>query len=123
MDKYKEKIAALRTEIEDANQRAETARTELTNVKAELSAKDQEAISLTNRIKLLENQLEKAESGGSDSQNKVRELEAKVDSLEGQVTGLTAENEQLEVSLGDVTSEHQKLNEEFEAAMRTMDDL
>ncbi|KAF9203502.1 hypothetical protein BGZ49_006329, partial [Haplosporangium sp. Z 27] len=66
MDKFKEKIASIRAEADEYLTRAENAKQELTLAKAELSAKDQEAISLKNRVILLESQLDKAETGGSD---------------------------------------------------------
>ncbi|KAF9998996.1 hypothetical protein BGZ80_006655, partial [Entomortierella chlamydospora] len=69
MDKFKEKIASIRSEAEESTARAEAAEAELTVAKAELSAKEQESISFNNRIRLLESQLEKAESGGSASQD------------------------------------------------------
>ncbi|KAF9306173.1 hypothetical protein BGZ91_008616, partial [Linnemannia elongata] len=82
MDKFKEKIASIRAEADTALARAEGAETELAASKAEVSAKEQEAISLNNRITLLEQQLEKAETEGADAKIKLREHELKVEDLE-----------------------------------------
>ncbi|KAG0278614.1 hypothetical protein BGZ95_003560, partial [Linnemannia exigua] len=62
MDKFKEKIASIRAEADGALARAEDAERDLAASKAEVSAKEQEAISLNNRITLLESQLEQAET-------------------------------------------------------------
>ncbi|KAG9323767.1 hypothetical protein KVV02_007762 [Mortierella alpina] len=123
MDKFKEKIANLRSEADDALAKAEETEKELQAIKAEVSSKDQDAISLNNRIALLESQLEKAESGGSESQKKLRELELKAEDLERKVKTLEKENETLETKLEDTTAEHQKIKDELDETLKAMDEM
>ncbi|KAF9413194.1 hypothetical protein BGZ94_000811, partial [Podila epigama] len=69
MDKFKEKLANLRGEADAAHARAETAERDLAAAKADITAKEQEAVSLNNRIANLEAQLEKAETSGAEAKN------------------------------------------------------
>ncbi|KAF9951481.1 hypothetical protein BGZ72_007015 [Mortierella alpina] len=123
MEAFKKKLEGLREEVDTATARAEKAERELAEVKAELSAKDQEAISHNNRIALLESQLEKAETGGSDSKTKLRELELKVEELERNVKTLGKENESLENKLESKTDELNKVKAELEETLKAMEDL
>ncbi|CAO3567884.1 unnamed protein product [Mortierella alpina] len=123
MDKFKEKIAAIRTEADEALSRAEAAEQQLQVVKDEISAKDQDAISYNNRITLLESQLEKAESGGSEAGVRLRELELKAEDLERRVKTLENENESLETKLEGTTAEHQKIKDELEETLKAMDEM
>ncbi|KAK3815012.1 MAG: hypothetical protein J3Q66DRAFT_343613 [Benniella sp.] len=123
MDKFKERIAAIRTEADDAVARAEEAEKELSEVKDQISAKDQETISYTNRIKLLESQLEKSETGGSDSQQQVRSLEAQVEELEGRVGHLEGKKETLESAFEDLQKEYAQLQSDFNEAEAALNDL
>ncbi|KAF9285079.1 hypothetical protein BGZ68_004174 [Mortierella alpina] len=123
MDKFKEKIASLRTEADDAIARAEETERELAAAKEELSAKEQDAISFNNRITLLESQLEKAETGGSDAQNKLRELELKAEDLERKVKTLETANDSLEIKLEETNADHQKIKDELEETLKAMDDM
>ncbi|KAF9955422.1 hypothetical protein BGZ70_010248 [Mortierella alpina] len=92
-------------------------------VKDEVSAKDQEAISFNNHITLLESQLEKAESGGSESDKKLRELELKAEDLERKVNTLERDNETLETKLEDTTLEHHKIKDELEETLKAMNEM
>ncbi|ORZ18216.1 hypothetical protein BCR41DRAFT_385903 [Lobosporangium transversale] len=123
MDKLKEKFATVRAEADAAIVRAEEAERLNTSLKDELAAKDQEAISLNNRIQLLEAQLEKAESGGSDSKTKLRELELKVEDLERKTKTLEKDNENLETKLEEATTKLREAKAELEETLRAMDDM
>ncbi|KAK3815366.1 MAG: hypothetical protein J3Q66DRAFT_402320 [Benniella sp.] len=59
MDKFKEHLAALHEEINDANGREKKADDEARKLQEELIAKDYEIISLRNRIRHLQGELDK----------------------------------------------------------------
>lgn len=62
MDKFKEKLNALRLETDSANSRAAVSEESLKKVQASLQAKENEILSLQNKIILLSSDLEKAET-------------------------------------------------------------
>ncbi|ORX82159.1 hypothetical protein K493DRAFT_292447 [Basidiobolus meristosporus CBS 931.73] len=61
MEKFKEKINALRAEVDTANARADEAESALKRLNDSQNDRDQEIIGLQNKIQLLEEELEKAE--------------------------------------------------------------
>ncbi|KAG0297982.1 hypothetical protein BGZ96_003629 [Linnemannia gamsii] len=123
MEAFKKKLETLRGEADAALSRAETAERELAAAKADNNAKDQEAISHNNRISLLETQLEKAETGGSDSKTKLRELELKVEDLDRKIKTLEKENESLENKLESMTEKHNIAKAELEETLKAMDEM
>ncbi|KAF8943560.1 hypothetical protein BGZ47_005300 [Haplosporangium gracile] len=123
MEAFKKKLENLRGEADAAIVRAETAERELSALKAELAAKDQEAISFNNRITLLESQLEKAETGGSDSKSKLREHELKVEDLARKVKTLEKERDSLETKLEEMTEKHNSVKAELDETLKAMDEM
>ncbi|KAF9581891.1 hypothetical protein BGW38_000926 [Lunasporangiospora selenospora] len=123
MDKFKEKLAGIRAEADAANAKVEELEAEAKILKAETSAKDQESISLNHRISVLEGQLEKAESGGSDSKSKVRELELKVEDLERRLKQTELERDSLEDKYEKSAEETKKAKADLEETLRAMDDI
>ncbi|KAG0295026.1 hypothetical protein BGZ96_012689 [Linnemannia gamsii] len=123
MDKFKEKIASIRAEADIALARAEDAERDLAASKAELSSKEQDAISLNNRITLLETQLEKAENSGGEASVKLREHELKVEDLERKVKSLEKENESLETKLEEMTEKHNIAKAELDETLKAMDEM
>ncbi|KAF8982134.1 hypothetical protein BGZ46_001741, partial [Entomortierella lignicola] len=117
------KLDTIRAEAEVAKSRSDAAESELAAVKAEITAKDEAAHVLNERITMLESQLETAESGGSDSKSMVRELELKKEDLERKVKSLEKENENLEQKVNDKTAELERINTELQNTLQAMDEL
>ncbi|KAF9207999.1 hypothetical protein BGZ49_010030, partial [Haplosporangium sp. Z 27] len=90
MDKFKEKLAALREEVNIATARADTAEAEVKRLQDEQIQKDHEITSLKNKLQLTEAELEKAE-------NKM--VEAKLNLDEGETTKTVGEGLARKVSL------------------------
>ncbi|KAF9092458.1 hypothetical protein BGX29_010437 [Mortierella sp. GBA35] len=123
MEAFKKKLETLRGEADAATARAETAERELATLKDSLTAKDQEAISLNHRISLLEGQLDKAETGGTDSKTKLRELELKAEDLERRVKTLENEKDSLETKLEDMTTKYNVSKAELDETLKAMDEM
>ncbi|KAF9976899.1 hypothetical protein BGZ73_007516 [Actinomortierella ambigua] len=116
MDKFKEKLASLRIEADTANARADEIANKLKDSESRVAAMEQEEISLKNRIQLLEAQLEKTESGHSESTTKSRDLELQIEEFNRKVKSLEAQNETLEKRCED-------LEAKYHAAKAELDDL
>ncbi|KAG0344066.1 hypothetical protein BG004_004771 [Podila humilis] len=123
MDKFKEKITSLRAEADIANQKAEGLERDLAAAKTEITAKEQEAVSHTNRISNLEAQLEKAETSGAESKAKARELELKVEELERQVAKLTKQNDALETKNEELLTENKKTKDELDEVLGSLEGM
>ncbi|KAG0216504.1 hypothetical protein BGX28_000018 [Mortierella sp. GBA30] len=82
MDKFKEKIASLREDVNAADAKAEAAEAEVKRLQEEQIQKDHEITSLKNKLQLIEADLEKAE-------NKVAETKLNLD--EGEATKTVGE--------------------------------
>ncbi|KAF9346171.1 hypothetical protein BGX34_004131 [Mortierella sp. NVP85] len=67
MDKFKEKLAALREEVNVANARADGFEAENKKLQDELITKDHEITSLKNKVARVEADLEKAENRISEA--------------------------------------------------------
>ncbi|KAK9718826.1 tropomyosin-2 [Basidiobolus ranarum] len=67
MEKFKEKLNALRAEVDLANARADEAESSLKKLNDSQNDRDQEIIGLQNKIQLLEEELEKAEGKLQDA--------------------------------------------------------
>ncbi|KAI8355382.1 hypothetical protein B0O80DRAFT_486688 [Mortierella sp. GBAus27b] len=114
MEAFKKKLDAARAEAETALAKAETIETELNEKKKEKEQKEQNASELQSRISALESELENAQTGGSDSKSKERELELRVEDLERQNRLLSAENAKKGKHLEDLDEKIAKLNSAFE---------
>ncbi|GJJ79095.1 tropomyosin, fungi type [Entomortierella parvispora] len=104
MDKFKEKLAALRVEVDNATARADKAESEVKVLQDEQIQKDHEITSLKNRLTRAEEDLEKAEN---------RIAEAKLNLDEGETTKTVGEGLARKVSL---------LETELDAAERNLRD-
>ncbi|KAJ2743798.1 tropomyosin-2 [Coemansia sp. BCRC 34301] len=123
MDKLREKIQALRAETEVANERADAAEDALKKLTDQQTEREQEFISLQNRIALLEaeadrrdNQLSEAKQIQKDSEASLNQsdvLAKKVDTLEDKL-------ESTEIQLRDALENARKFDLENEKLQRVI---
>ncbi|RCI03717.1 hypothetical protein CU098_006170 [Rhizopus stolonifer] len=121
MEKFKEKIAALRSETEEANARADEYEAQIKQLEAEHTSKDHEILSLQNRIKVLEEQLETAEDkiktineNFNQADLKAEEAERKVSSLEQELVDMEEKHEQLKELHKTTQAELDELTRQFD---------
>ncbi|CAB4421928.1 unnamed protein product [Rhizophagus irregularis] len=117
MDKFKEKINSLRAEADASVLRAENAEAELKKAKEDIIVKEQEIISLTNKISLLEAEVERADKKISDLKSAKEEEEStssyaqqmlKPSTLSGKCNTLESEKADLEKKLDEKEQEFKR---------------
>ncbi|KAJ1889891.1 tropomyosin-2 [Kickxella alabastrina] len=161
MDKAREKINAYRAEAEAANERAEAADQQLKLVLAQQTEREQELISLQNRVQLLEEEADKRDAQLAEAKQiqqdnaatlnqsdivlkNANTQEEKIDNLEIQLReatkniqeldllneGLQRKLTQKEKDVETAETEYETLKEtytalknEFEEAMRSLDEM
>ncbi|KAJ1889789.1 tropomyosin-2 [Kickxella alabastrina] len=161
MDKAREKINAYRAEAEAANERAEAADQQLKLVLAQQTEREQELISLQNRVQLLEEEADKRDAQLAEAKQiqqdnaatlnqsdivlkNANTQEERIDNLEIQLReaiknaqeldllneGLQRRLTQKEKDLETAETEYETLKEtytalknEFEEAMRSLDEM
>ncbi|KAG0219983.1 hypothetical protein BGX33_010558 [Mortierella sp. NVP41] len=126
MDKFKEKIASVRAELEAALTRAETTESEVKRLTDENVQKDQEITSLKTKIQFAEDQIAECETRISDAKSGLDEGESAKMAGEGlsrKVALLEAELEAAERNLEQYERKAQQLEGENSASESKVDEL
>ncbi|KAI8332195.1 hypothetical protein BC941DRAFT_436888 [Chlamydoabsidia padenii] len=116
MEKFKEKLASLRSEIDNANKRAEELEGKATVLEKQHEEKDNEFISLQDRAKNLEEQLEQAEISLKEANGNFREADLRAEQLGKKAV-------KLEQELKTWEKKNNELEEKYLAAKAEMDEL
>ncbi|KAF8949327.1 hypothetical protein BGZ47_006864 [Haplosporangium gracile] len=140
MDKFKEKLAALREEVNAADARALEADSRAKVLQDEQIQKDHEITSLKNKLKLVEDDLEKAENRiaeaklnldegetsktvGEGLARKVSLLEAELDAAERNLRETTEKLRQMDIKAEHFERKVQQLENERDTYERKVEDL
>ncbi|SAM04937.1 hypothetical protein [Absidia glauca] len=116
MEKFKEKLASLRAEIDNANKRGDELEEKATALETQHANKDDEFTSLQERAKLLEEQLEQAEIDLKEANGNFREADLRAEQLGKKAIKLQQELKTWEKKNSD-------LEEKYLAAKNEMDEL
>ncbi|KAF9100200.1 hypothetical protein BGX23_004028 [Mortierella sp. AD031] len=128
MDKFKEKIASVRAELEAALTRAETTESEVKRLTDENVQKDQEITSLKTKIQFAEDQIAECETRISDAKSGLDEGESAKMAGEGlsrKVALLEAELEAAERNLGEASEKLRQMDikaEQYERKAQQLED-
>ncbi|KAI1321174.1 hypothetical protein EDD11_007740 [Mortierella claussenii] len=140
MDKFKEKLSALRDEVNVATARADTAELEVKRLNDEQIQKDHEITSLKNKLQLVEAELDKAENRMAEAKlnldegettktvgeglaRKVSLLETELDSAERNLRETTEKLRQMDIKAEHFERKVQQLENERETYERKVEDL
>ncbi|KAG9068005.1 hypothetical protein KI688_011596 [Linnemannia hyalina] len=140
MDKFKEKLAALREEVNAADARALEAETKAKLLSDEQIQKDHEITSLKNKLNLVESDLEKAENRiaeaklnldegetsktvGETLARKVSLLESELDNAERNLRETTEKLRQMDIKAEHFERKVQQLENERDTYERKVEDL
>ncbi|KAG0279999.1 hypothetical protein BGZ95_011585 [Linnemannia exigua] len=140
MDKFKEKLASLREEVNAADARASAAEAAVKTLQDEQTQKDHEITSLKNKLILVEGDLEKAENRMAEAKlnldegetsktvgeglaRKVSLLEAELDSAERNLRETTEKLRQMDIKAEHFERKVQQLENERDTYERKVEDL
>ncbi|KAG0370834.1 hypothetical protein BGZ54_003556 [Gamsiella multidivaricata] len=140
MDKFKEKLAALRDEVNAATARADAAESLAKRLEDEHIQKDHEITSLKNKVSMIEADLEKAENRiaeaklnldegettktvGEGLARKVSLLETELDSAERNLRDTTEKLRQMDIKAEHFERKVQQLEVERDTYERKVEDL
>ncbi|KAK9762412.1 tropomyosin-2 [Basidiobolus ranarum] len=126
MEKFKEKLNALRTEVDAANARADEAESVLKRLNDSQNDRDQEIMGLQNKIQLLEEQLETAEARIHDAKLLKEEDEQNrnhSDTLTKKINMLEIQLETAENNLRETTEKLRQVDLKAEQAERRVQQL
>ncbi|KAI8988950.1 hypothetical protein BDB01DRAFT_783750 [Pilobolus umbonatus] len=116
MEKFKEKLASLRSELDTATKRADTLKIKVEQLETEHDQKDNELGALQTRVKELEESLEKAENNLKQTTTDYREADLRAEQL-----GKKAVKVQQEIEAWN--KKNAELEAKYKAAKEEMDEL
>ncbi|KAJ2018284.1 tropomyosin-2 [Coemansia sp. RSA 376] len=123
MDKLRDKINSLRAEAEAANERADTAEDALKKFSNQQTEREQELVSLQNRIALLEAEADRRDAQLSEAKQLQKDSEATLnqsDVLVRKVDTLEDKLDSTETQLRDALENARRLDLENEKLQRTI---
>ncbi|KAG2190344.1 hypothetical protein INT46_011599 [Mucor plumbeus] len=120
MEKFKEKLAVLRAEIDQANAKADEYRHIVNQLESDHIQKDHEIYSLQQKVKLIENQLNKTEVKLKSASANFQEANIRGDGLEKKTSKLELELEVAEKRNEEFKEMYKAAKEEMEALEREL---
>ncbi|KAI7854324.1 hypothetical protein BDC45DRAFT_482946 [Circinella umbellata] len=116
MEKFKERLLWLRSEAEKANTTADELEQKVKDLQSEQIAKNHDLSSIKNRVKMLEEQLEKTEQKLKETSAKFNESDLKAEEYERKVT-------ELENSILEKEQKNEELNRDYKLIKAEMDEM
>ncbi|KAG2217836.1 hypothetical protein INT45_006801 [Circinella minor] len=123
MEKFKERILSLRSEAEKVNTTADELEQKVKHLQSEQIAKNHELASIKNRVKILEEQLEKTEQKLKETTLKFNESDLKAEEYEHKVTELENLILEKEQKNEELSKEYKFIKAEMDEMSRQFDDL
>ncbi|KAF9967112.1 hypothetical protein BGZ70_000087 [Mortierella alpina] len=138
MDKFKEKLASLREEVNAANAKADEAELKVKELQEDQTKKDHEITSLKNKLTLVEADLEKAENTIVEAKlnldegettktvgrtEGLRQMDIKAEHFERKVQQLESQRDAYETKIVELTEKYDGIKKELDETLKSLEDM